>query len=78
MKNAIIYRILEKASKNNPALEKINRIKQIAELKAKLAVTDYKAIKYTEGLYSAEEYENTKAEREALRAQIRALEEDGA
>jgi hypothetical protein len=48
--------------------------RQISALKTKLTATDYKAIKYAEGLYSDEEYAPTKAERQALREQIRALE----
>jgi hypothetical protein len=54
-----------------------NDIKQrkIAALKAQLAETDYKAIKYAEGLISEAEYAPTKAERETIRAKIRALEE---
>jgi predicted transcriptional regulator len=48
---------------------------KLNRLKMRLAATDYKAIKYAEGLYTPEEYAATKAERETLRAQIRALEE---
>ena len=44
---------------------------QILELKAKLADTDYKAIKYAEGWYSDEEYAEEKALRESWREQIR-------
>lgn len=47
---------------------------QINELKAKLADTDYKAIKYAEGWYSDEEYAEEKALRESWREQIRELE----
>jgi len=49
--------------------------RQIANLKAQLTNTDYKAVKYAEGLISAADYVATKAERETIRAQIRALEE---
>jgi hypothetical protein len=49
--------------------------KQIAVLKSQLNATDYKALKYAEGLYTEEEYAQTKAERQALREQINALEE---
>ena len=48
---------------------------KIAELKRKLADTDYKAIKYAEGLISAEEYEPIKAERQEWREEINRLEE---
>ena len=48
---------------------------KIAELKQKLADTDYKAIKYAEGLISAEEYAETKAQRQEWRNEINILEE---
>lgn len=47
---------------------------QIAILKQQLADTDYKAIKYAEGLITAEDYAATKAQRQAWREQINALE----
>lgn len=47
---------------------------QILELKSQLAATDYKAIKYAEGLITAEDYAPIKAARQALRDQINALE----
>lgn len=53
----------------------LSNIEQIEVLKAQLAETDYKAIKYAEGWYSEKEYAPIKAEREALREQIRELEE---
>ena len=56
-----------KAIKNN------NRI---IELKQKLQETDYKAIKYSEGELSAEEYAETKAQRRAWREEINKLEEE--
>ena len=48
--------------------------KRIAELKKKLADTDYQAIKYAEGELSAEEYAETREQRKAWRAEINALE----
>ena len=48
---------------------------KINELKRKLSATDYKAIKYAEGLISEEEYAPIKAERIAWREQIGANEE---
>ena len=48
---------------------------EIAELKAKLAFTDYQAIKYAEGVLSAEEYADMKAQRQAWRNRINELEE---
>ena len=47
---------------------------EIAELKAKLAATDYQAIKYAEGALSAEEYEPIKASRQEWRDRINELE----
>ena len=49
---------------------------EIARLKKELADTDYQAIKYSEGWISEEDYAPIKANREALREQIRALESD--
>lgn len=49
---------------------------RIMELKRVLADTDYKAIKYAEGVLSAEEYAQTKAERQAWRDEINRLESD--
>ena len=47
---------------------------QIAELKAQLAETDYKAIKYAEGWITEEEYAPIRAERQEIRDQINSLE----
>lgn len=47
---------------------------QILSLKRKLSNSDYKAIKYAEGWLTDEEYSETKAERQALRDRINALE----
>ena len=47
---------------------------EINKLKAELSSTDYQAIKYSEGWFTDEEYAPIKAKREALREQIRALE----
>lgn len=46
---------------------------QIADLKQRLANTDYKAIKFAEGLISAEDYAETKAQRQGWRDEINAL-----
>lgn len=51
----------------------INR--QIRELKQKLFDTDYKAIKYSEGLLTDEEYAEVKAQRQEWRTEINKLEE---
>lgn len=47
---------------------------RINELKDNLYATDYKAIKYAEGLISEAEYAPIKAERQAWRDEINALE----
>ena len=52
---------------------KINR--QIFELKQKLTQTDYKAIRYSEGLLTDKEYAEVKAQRQAWRDEINRLEE---
>lgn len=46
---------------------------EIIKLKTRLAETDYKAIKYAEGLISAEEYEPIKAQRQSWRDEINNL-----
>lgn len=46
---------------------------QIAILKQQLADTDYKAIQYAEGLITAEDYAETKAQRQGWRDEINAL-----
>ena len=53
--------------------EEINA-ERIAELKRLLTDTDYKAIKYSEGLISEEEYAEVKAQRQAWRDEINQLE----
>lgn len=52
----------------------MNELIKIFLLKTKLQQTDYKAIKYAEGLISEEDYAPTKAERQHLRDQINELE----
>ena len=47
---------------------------EIADLKAKLAATDYQAIKFSEGLISAGEYAKMKEQRQAWRNRINELE----
>ena len=57
-----------------PYTEKQIAEMEISTLKAKLASTDYKAIKYAEGVLSAEEYAETRAQRELWRARINEIE----
>ncbi len=52
----------------------MERLNRIAELKQLLAESDYKAIKYAEGWLTAEEYSDTKAQRQAWRNEINELE----
>ena len=46
---------------------------EIAKLKQKLFDTDYQAIKFAEGLFTAEEYAERKAQRQAWRDRINEL-----
>lgn len=50
------------------------RLLRVEDLKRQLAATDYKAIKWAEGWLTDEEYAPVKAERQALRDEINALE----
>ena len=50
------------------------RLNRITELKQLLAESDYKAIKYAEGWLTADEYADTKAQRQAWRNEINELE----
>lgn len=47
---------------------------EILRLKAQLAASDYKTLKYVEGLISEEDYAPIKAARQELRDRINALE----
>ena len=49
-------------------------LEEIREALEALRASDYKAIKYAEGLITAEEYEPIKAERQSLRDRINELE----
>lgn len=52
----------------------MQRQARIEELKQLLAESDYKALKFAEGWFTADEYAYTKAERQAWRDEINALE----
>lgn len=56
-------------------LAKFAAQKEIAELKAKLCSTDYKAIKYAEGMISLADYAPIREERQSWRDRINELEE---
>lgn len=49
---------------------------RILALKDELQKTDYKAIKYSEGWLTEEEYAETKAERQRIRDEINRLERE--
>lgn len=51
-----------------------NKIKEIIDLKQKLAETDYQAIKYAEGQIGEEEYRPIREQRQAWRDKINELE----
>ena len=55
-------------------LEKRNAIKRINELRMLLNESDYKAIKYAEGLISEEDYQPIKELRQSYREEINELE----
>ena len=55
-------------------IQEINE--RIDELKRLLQDSDYRAIKYAEGLYTEEEYAPYKAQRKAYRDEINQLEEE--
>ena len=55
-------------------IKKIAAEREIAELKANLSATDYKAIKYAEGVLTDEEYAETKTQRQEWRNRINELE----
>lgn len=52
----------------------LDKVELINGYKQQLADSDYKAIKYSEGWYTDEEYKEIKEEREKLRQAIRDLE----
>lgn len=65
------YVLKEEAEKLKSQEQKGERIKELKQL---LSNTDYKAIKYSEGLISEEEYAEVKAQRQAWRDEINQLE----
>lgn len=52
------------------------KLAEIEDLKAQLASTDYKAIKFAEGWLAADEYEPIKLQRQSLRDRINELESE--
>lgn len=58
-----------------PTQEQIEAQQRIEELKSKLSESDYKAIKFAEGILNVVEYAPIRAERQAMRDEINRLEE---
>ena len=55
-------------------VEQYQKFLNIKDLKQNLANTDYKAIKFAEGLINQEEYNDIKAQRQSWRDEINSLE----
>lgn len=68
--------VLRSDEHKQPELDRLNAIAEIAELKQKLAETDYIGIKIGEGAATEGEYVKERAERAAWRARINELEAD--
>lgn len=66
--------IADTESINNEPGAESQRLAEIDSLKAQLASSDYKAIKFAEGWLTAEEYAPIKATRQELRNRINELE----
>ncbi|MBQ8195664.1 MAG: hypothetical protein IJZ47_09895 [Oscillospiraceae bacterium] len=67
--------VLRSDEHKQPELDRINAAAEIAQLKQKLADTDYIAAKLAEGVATPEEYAFRLAERQAWRARINELEQ---
>lgn len=67
--------VLRSEEHKQPELDRINAAAEIAQLKQKLAETDYIAAKLAEGVATPEEYAFRLAERQAWRARINELEQ---
>lgn len=57
-----------------PTQEELNAM-EIAQLKAELAATDYKCLKYVDGALTEAEYAEVRAQRAEIRRKINELEE---
>ena len=68
--------IIKEMADPTPSAEDIRYgiMAEIDSLKSQLSATDYKAIKFAEGLIPIADYEPIKAERQALRDRINELE----
>lgn len=67
-------RIIQERINKQEAIEQINL--EMEEIQAKLNNTDYKALKWMEGLLTDEEYNPIKEERMSLRSRYNELEEE--
>lgn len=77
MEELIQVGITKQYDKNtNTLIDYVNVEERILELKQQLEHTDYQAIKYAEGLITAEEYAPIKAQRQAWRNEINELEKE--
>jgi len=72
--NIMMGKIVAKKGKLVDVSQEIAAKQRIQELIKLLESTDYKAIKFAEGLISADEYEEIKAQRQAWREEINRLE----
>jgi len=61
---------------NTKLLRQREAKERIKELKGLLSLSDFRAIKYAEGLYTEEEYLPYKEQRQAYRDEINALEQE--
>lgn len=68
-----LYLVKSEASKREA---KAARLARIDELKGLLSASDYRAIKYAEGVLSEEEFAESKAQRQVWRDEVNALLED--
>lgn len=67
--------VLRSDEHKQPELDRLNALAEIAQLKQKLAETDYIAAKLAEGAAKPEEYTEELAQRAAWRARINELED---
>lgn len=67
--------VVKEADKKAETQEK-DKQARIVELKSLLRESDYKALKYAEGFFTEEEYEETKQQRQAWRDEINELENE--
>ena len=74
MKKFVNGEYIEMTAEEIAELQAVDPALEIEQLKAQLAETDYKAIKYAEGWISVEDYAPIKAERQALRDKINDME----